>query len=164
MSGRWSLFKRFLIGSPKARDLRSFQFRYSKLITWQDPAVSDEAEGPSQSPTIDFTDTVALKPINNGVLHPTGFESIESTGSQRLFDNLLTTYYVPLEVWYTRTIIEKARLPKSRAMGTNAEPLILRRTVSQVLTSLNLLLQPQLQMMSSTSSNLSCHGLCPQAP
>lgn len=32
---------------------------------------------------------------------------IESTPSHRLFEDLLTTYYLPFEVWYMRTIIDK---------------------------------------------------------
>lgn len=32
---------------------------------------------------------------------------IESTRSHQLFEDLLTTYYIPLEIWYTRTIIDK---------------------------------------------------------
>ncbi|KAK0197415.1 COG4 transport protein-domain-containing protein [Armillaria mellea] len=34
--------------------------------------------------------------------------SLESTKSHRLFEDLLTTYYIPMEMWYTRTIIDKA--------------------------------------------------------
>jgi conserved oligomeric Golgi complex subunit 4 len=108
MSGRWSLFKRFLIDSPKVRDLCRYQTLTLDLTTWQDqPLVSDEADPSSKSPTADFTDS-ALKLIDRDNSGPTGFESIQSTTSQQLLENLLTTYYVPLEVWYTRTIIEKA--------------------------------------------------------
>jgi len=32
---------------------------------------------------------------------------IESTACHRLFEDVLTTYYLPLELWYTRTIIDK---------------------------------------------------------
>lgn len=35
---------------------------------------------------------------------------IYSTESNRLFEWLVTTYYIPLELWYTRTSIDKARL------------------------------------------------------
>ncbi len=36
--------------------------------------------------------------------------SLESTKSHHLFEDLLTTYYIPMEMWYTRTIIDKVRL------------------------------------------------------
>ncbi|KAK0483336.1 COG4 transport protein-domain-containing protein [Armillaria novae-zelandiae] len=34
--------------------------------------------------------------------------SLESTKSHHLFEDLLTTYYIPMEMWYTRTIMDKA--------------------------------------------------------
>ncbi|KAF8919450.1 COG4 transport protein-domain-containing protein [Mucidula mucida] len=34
--------------------------------------------------------------------------SMESTQSHTLFEQLLTTYYVPMEIWYTRTVVDKA--------------------------------------------------------
>lgn len=32
---------------------------------------------------------------------------MSETASQLLFDQLVTTYYLPMEIWYTRTIIDK---------------------------------------------------------
>lgn len=32
---------------------------------------------------------------------------MSETSSQALFDQLVTTYYLPMELWYTRTIIDK---------------------------------------------------------
>lgn len=32
---------------------------------------------------------------------------IEGTASHELFEELVTAYYIPFEVWYTRTIIDK---------------------------------------------------------
>ncbi|KAK0210472.1 COG4 transport protein-domain-containing protein [Desarmillaria ectypa] len=34
--------------------------------------------------------------------------SLDSTKSHHLFEGLLTTYYIPMEMWYTRTIMDKA--------------------------------------------------------
>ncbi|KAK0502966.1 COG4 transport protein-domain-containing protein [Armillaria luteobubalina] len=42
------------------------------------------------------------------VLPPPHILSLESTKSHRLFEDLLTTYYIPMEMWYTRTIMDKA--------------------------------------------------------
>jgi len=36
---------------------------------------------------------------------------VDSTESCRLFDWLIMTYYVPLEIWYTRTSIDKVLSP-----------------------------------------------------
>ena len=39
-----------------------------------------------------------------------GTDCIEATTSHKLFENLLMTYYVPMEIWYTRTVIDKVSL------------------------------------------------------
>ena len=38
---------------------------------------------------------------------PEEFQIIESSQSRGLFQTLLETYYIPLEFWYTRSIIDK---------------------------------------------------------
>jgi len=38
---------------------------------------------------------------------PEEFQIIESSQSRELFQTLLETYYIPLEVWYTRIIVDK---------------------------------------------------------
>ena len=34
-------------------------------------------------------------------------KAVESSASNKLFDDLLSTYYIPLEVWYTRSAVDK---------------------------------------------------------
>ena len=34
-------------------------------------------------------------------------KAVESSASNKLFDDLLSTYYTPLEVWYTRSAVDK---------------------------------------------------------
>ncbi|KDQ59403.1 hypothetical protein JAAARDRAFT_56419 [Jaapia argillacea MUCL 33604] len=49
-------------------------------------------------------------PQGNGQDHslpPEGFQAIESSACRQAFENLLRTYYIPLELWYTRTVIDK---------------------------------------------------------
>lgn len=47
-------------------------------------------------------------------------ELIESSKCHTLFENLVDSYYIPLETWYLRTIIEKShRLAK---LDTSAHP------------------------------------------
>ena len=41
----------------------------------------------------------------------TDTQLVESTVSHKLFEDLLTTYYQPLEIWYARVITEKVRHP-----------------------------------------------------
>jgi hypothetical protein len=38
------------------------------------------------------------------------FDCVQSSASHQRFDDILMTYYVPLEVWYIRSVIEKVRL------------------------------------------------------
>lgn len=39
---------------------------------------------------------------------------LDSTASQMVFDEVLVKYYIPLEVWYVRAIIDKVILNKPR--------------------------------------------------
>jgi hypothetical protein len=56
--------------------------------------------------SIASTDEIQMSALN-------GTESVQATVSHQLFEGLLTTYYIPLEIWYIRTIIEKACFPNS---------------------------------------------------
>ncbi|KAJ3726328.1 COG4 transport protein-domain-containing protein [Lentinula raphanica] len=51
---------------------------------------------------------------------------IESTGSQLVFDELLIKYYIPLEIWYVRAIIDKAhrlsQLDSTQSATTTTTP------------------------------------------
>ncbi len=38
---------------------------------------------------------------------PAGFQVVEDSQACKTIENMLTTYYTPLEVWYTRSAIEK---------------------------------------------------------
>lgn len=43
-----------------------------------------------------------------------GIQALESSQSQHIFENMLSTYYTPMEVWYARTVIDKVgQLPLS---------------------------------------------------
>lgn len=84
MLGRWSLFKKFLLES--LNNPRPY-----------DEADGEEVEGPR-----------IRTPKGRGEQEIEARPDLEQTGSQKLFDNITTTYFVPLEIWYTRTIIDKA--------------------------------------------------------
>jgi hypothetical protein len=38
---------------------------------------------------------------------------LEDTGSQKLFDKIIHLYFIPFEIWYIRTIMDKASIPPS---------------------------------------------------
>ncbi|KAH7921493.1 COG4-domain-containing protein [Leucogyrophana mollusca] len=87
MSGRWSLFRKFLVEQ-----------------------LEDEDQGDSEGRAIlNHTETGALS--GEEALAETSREAIqlvEATASHEEFEDLLASCYVPLEVWYTRAIIDKA--------------------------------------------------------
>ncbi|KAI6038964.1 COG4 transport protein-domain-containing protein [Pisolithus marmoratus] len=80
MCGRWSLFRKFLVEQLQHKELS------------EDLAeVSPENEDPGSS--TQFSEQVRL---------------LEDSSSQKDFDELLSSCYIPLEIWYIRAIIEKA--------------------------------------------------------
>ncbi|KAH0584194.1 hypothetical protein H2248_009749 [Termitomyces sp. 'cryptogamus'] len=81
MIGRWSLFRKFLIDSLNDDSPRAVD---------SNPELHPDESQEASSP--DVYDTTY----------------IDSTESRRLFSRLTTTYYIPLEVWYIRTTIDKA--------------------------------------------------------
>ena len=52
---------------------------------------------------------------------PEEFQIIEASQSRELFRGLLEIYYLPLEIWYTRSIIDKVIPPFARRLG-NSNP------------------------------------------
>jgi len=99
MTGRWSLFKKFLTERLRDDYLDSDDDRVgpATLHTQRRSLPSSascekQSSDPSTSPVFESKETLL----------------IESTACHRLFEDVLTTYYLPLELWYTRTIIDKA--------------------------------------------------------
>ncbi|KAI0668553.1 COG4-domain-containing protein [Trametes maxima] len=93
MSGRWGLFRKFM---------------HDRL---QDETDEDEEEGsdedglvhpnPSKPPT-----SSADEDAEDAT--PAGFQVIEDSRSRQTIEGMLSIYYTPLEVWYARSVIEKA--------------------------------------------------------
>ncbi|KAF9232006.1 COG4 transport protein-domain-containing protein [Melanogaster broomeanus] len=77
MSGRWCLFRKFLVGQLQKQHLE-----------------------PAPDPPSHVEGHVSL-PLEQT-------ELLDSTSSQKEFEDLLTSCYIPMEIWYTRTIIDKA--------------------------------------------------------
>ncbi|KAF9562129.1 COG4-domain-containing protein [Agrocybe pediades] len=48
-----------------------------------------------------------------------GEDMLSQTDSNTVFDNLVTVYYIPMEMWYTRTIIDKAHRLSSPDLSQN---------------------------------------------
>ncbi|KAF8197372.1 COG4 transport protein-domain-containing protein [Pholiota molesta] len=78
MIGRWNLFKKFLSQALKEDTIQT--------DTKEDEVIPAKSAPKSTADEVDI---------------------IATTASQTLFEQLVTTYYVPLETWYTRTIVDK---------------------------------------------------------
>ena len=50
---------------------------------------------------------------------PEEFQIIESSQSRELFQTLLDTYYIPLEIWYTRSIVDKVVSQLTLQLGSS---------------------------------------------
>ncbi|KAH9925281.1 COG4-domain-containing protein [Fomitopsis serialis] len=83
MSGRWSLFRKFM---------------YDRLKDDYSDAEDDGEETPTERPSSEGEE----KPL------PEGLRAIESSASKQYFEDMLTTYYIPLESWYARSALDKA--------------------------------------------------------
>ncbi|KAF8906209.1 COG4 transport protein-domain-containing protein [Gymnopilus junonius] len=79
MVGRWNLFKKFILD-----------------------ALKEDVEKPK-----DEGDENEIPPTTAGVSQ-SDKQILDNTASHKLFEQLMSAYYIPMEVWYTRTIIDKA--------------------------------------------------------
>ncbi|KAG8949049.1 hypothetical protein FRC00_008335 [Tulasnella sp. 408] len=128
LAGRWALFRRFLTERLK-----------------------EEHESNPQSPDGTVTDddvdkTTEAKPEPTST-EPDGspspeVELIESTGCRSMMAQLISTYYIPLETWYLRSVIDKAHrvsAPDSSEPPQTTTPddvfYILKLVISRLLTT-----------------------------
>ncbi|KAI0807010.1 COG4-domain-containing protein [Fomes fomentarius] len=95
MSGRWGLFRKFLHDRLKEEsDLE------------EDDANDNTRAAQSQSQS---QEAAPLTHATKGEVNASnGTEVLEQSQSQLLIEDMLATYYTPLEVWYARTVIDKA--------------------------------------------------------
>ncbi|KAI0075820.1 COG4-domain-containing protein [Panus rudis PR-1116 ss-1] len=93
MAGRWSLFRKFLYNRLQDDDSESEEGQQDGNTEQHTSRQPSRAP----SPTPEKSDEL-----------PEVLQAVESSTSRKLFEDLLSTYYIPLEVWYTRTIIDKA--------------------------------------------------------
>ncbi|XP_006458408.1 hypothetical protein AGABI2DRAFT_115438 [Agaricus bisporus var. bisporus H97] len=85
MLGRWAMFKKFLLEALSGSTL-------------PDEAGDDNNEGESeQARTSSRMEESSLQ--------------LEETSSEKLFQHTIFTYFVPLEIWYTRTIAHRTSSP-----------------------------------------------------
>ncbi|KAI0050041.1 COG4-domain-containing protein [Auriscalpium vulgare] len=106
MAGRWNLFRRFLLDRLK-NDTDDEQGSETVPTT---PARAHPPPSPKPPPIRGVSEHASEE-----------LRAVETSACNQLFDNLLTTYYSPLEVWYTRSAIDTAhRLSSPDAMQAPA--------------------------------------------
>jgi len=94
MGGRWGMFRKFLYDRMKEEDLDEEE----------EIRQADESGVPSNAnPVVEPKQAIEEK-----VAAPEMVEAVEACTTRQLIQDTLDTYYAPLEVWYTRTIIDKA--------------------------------------------------------
>ncbi|KAJ3558060.1 hypothetical protein NM688_g1138 [Phlebia brevispora] len=104
MAGRWSLFRKFLYERLKDEPETDDDGEDAKTTDQEEPIAIIPATPQKPSKTNGSSDT----PYATGGGIAEVMEAIEASASRQLFERILDTYYVPLELWYTRTIIDKA--------------------------------------------------------
>ncbi|EIW60719.1 COG4-domain-containing protein [Trametes versicolor FP-101664 SS1] len=93
MSGRWGLFRKFM-HDRLTEDIEDDEDDGDEDTTHARTNLTNPSRPPSNS---GGEDTI-----------PAGFQVVEDSQACKTIENMLTTYYTPLEVWYTRCAIEKA--------------------------------------------------------
>ncbi|PPQ84112.1 hypothetical protein CVT26_013223, partial [Gymnopilus dilepis] len=123
MVGRWNLFKKFILDALMLKEDAEKQ-----------DAEKQDAEGEQNG------DETSPPPVR---ISPADKEMLDNTASQKLFDQLISTYYIPMEVWYTRTIMDKAHrlsspnLSQSPVTTTTPDDVfyILKAVLSRLITT-----------------------------
>ncbi|KAN0141390.1 COG4 domain containing protein [Lactarius tabidus] len=92
MAGRWNLFNRFLLDRLKNES--------------EDEGEDSRTPISRHEESSRLTSPESKKPPDNSTSEE--LKAVESSACNRLFEDLLNTYYIPLEVWYTRSAVEKA--------------------------------------------------------
>ncbi|KAI0317766.1 COG4-domain-containing protein [Amylostereum chailletii] len=93
MASRWNLFRRFLFDRLKTESEDDTEERSATPR----PGTPQPTTPLPQASVDDETSKSAEQ-----------LQALETSTCNQLFNNLLTTYYTPLEVWYTRSAIDKA--------------------------------------------------------
>ncbi|KAI0933704.1 hypothetical protein AcW1_005462 [Taiwanofungus camphoratus] len=129
MGGRWSLFRKFIYDRLKDDS--------SDLGDDEVNADTTNASGVPIAPQLG-----SARHIRTTNHSSDGPHVIETCAARQVFEDMLTKYYIPLEVWYTRTIVDKAHqlsnqdILQSPAMTTTPDDVfyILKVVLSRLLS------------------------------
>lgn len=68
---------------------------------------TEELIPPSTAKSISAAAMESKQSAKDDEAKPEAIEAIEACATRQLMQETLETYYIPLEVWYTRTIVDK---------------------------------------------------------
>ncbi|KAG8999188.1 hypothetical protein FRB90_012139 [Tulasnella sp. 427] len=129
LAGRWALFRRFL--TERLKD--------------DHESNPQSAEGSADDDDVDKTTEAKTEPADTTKLETKTspeVELIESSGCRSMVAQLISTYYIPLETWYLRSVIDKAHrvsTPDSSEPPQTTTPddvfYILKLVISRLLTT-----------------------------
>lgn len=115
MGGRWSLFRKFIYDRLKV--VLIFQASLKSMLITVYYIQDDSSDLGDDEVNADTTNAsgVPIAPQLGSARHirtanhsSDGPHVIETCAARQVFEDMLTKYYIPLEVWYTRTIVDKA--------------------------------------------------------
>ncbi|RPD65758.1 COG4-domain-containing protein [Lentinus tigrinus ALCF2SS1-7] len=92
MSGRWGLFRKFM---------------HDRLKEESDSEEEDPS-GNTTSQPLPLNPSQPSEGTDKEASPSDGVQVLENSRSQQLIEDMLSTYYTPMEVWYARTVIDKA--------------------------------------------------------
>ncbi|KAF8553400.1 COG4-domain-containing protein [Imleria badia] len=90
MSGRWNLFRKFLVEQLQEEEVNVDR--------------GGDSDDQNLQPMSGFSNPYVCSPLP---IEPVAL--LDTTSSQREFEALLSSCYIPMEIWYIRTIIDKAQ-------------------------------------------------------
>ncbi|KAI8998959.1 COG4-domain-containing protein [Trametes punicea] len=102
MSGRWGLFRKFMHDRLQEDANLIEEGESEHLDAFISKPQSPPPQGSDKGPTSVF---------------PADFEVIESSQARAIIEDMLSKYYTPLEVWYARSVIEKAHRLSSQDLS-----------------------------------------------
>lgn len=110
MAGRWSLFRKFLRGRLQVGVSMYMSTSHVYFLPCQENADDEGEEQEQDAEQIPQTPAASGRVPESDSEEPEALQAIEASASRQLMEDTLNTYYVPMEVWYMRTIIEKVCL------------------------------------------------------
>lgn len=97
------------------------EWPFNLLTSLQEDSATDSDSGTPRAESPVEPAAPPPKPEDSPPAPPEELQSLEATASRQLIEELLSTYYTPLEVWYTRTIIDKVRPPSLSSPSSSSQ-------------------------------------------